>query len=85
MDGDMAATKMVIQMVSSAKEAQNISDKSPWMSGLSSPAESNGWDKRVELGDIFADSKQVHPRLRFEDAECKFILFFQGRSVSRLL
>ena len=42
LEGDMAATKMVIQMVSNAKEAQSIGDKSldEW---FTSPAESNGW------------------------------------------
>ena len=42
LEGDMAATKMVIQMVSNAKDAQNISDKSmdEW---FSSPEENNGW------------------------------------------
>ena len=42
LEGDMAATKMVIQMVSNAKDAQNISDKSmdEW---FASSEENNGW------------------------------------------
>jgi hypothetical protein len=44
MEGDMAATKIVIGMVNSAKEAQSIGDKSmdEW---FNPPLEKNGWEK----------------------------------------
>lgn len=44
LEGDMVATKIVIGMVNSAKEAQNIGDKSmdEW---FSPPSEKNGWEK----------------------------------------
>ena len=44
LDGDMAATKMVVHMVSTAKEAQEINDKSldEW---FTQPTEKNGWTK----------------------------------------
>jgi hypothetical protein len=42
MEGDMVATKIVIQMVGNAKESQQISDKSldEW---YSTPDDVNGW------------------------------------------
>jgi len=44
MEGDMAATKIVIGMVNSAKEAQSIGDKSmdEW---FNPPSEKNGWER----------------------------------------
>jgi len=44
-EGDMAATKIVIQMVSNVKESKEIADKSldEWFA--SSDTESNGWTK----------------------------------------
>ena len=42
-EGDMSATKIVIQMVKSAKDAQQIGDKSmdEW---FDPPSKENGWD-----------------------------------------
>ena len=44
LEGDMVATKIVIGMVNSAKEAQNIGDKSmdEW---FNPPSADNGWEK----------------------------------------
>ena len=44
LEGDMVATKIVIGMVNSAKEAQGIGDKSmdEW---FNPPSEKNGWEK----------------------------------------
>jgi hypothetical protein len=42
-EGDLQATKVVIGMVSTAKEAQGIGDKS--MDEWFSPPEDNGWEK----------------------------------------
>lgn len=42
--GDLSATKVVLQMLSSAKEAQQIGDRSmeEW---FNPPVKANGWDK----------------------------------------
>ena len=45
MEGDMSATKIVIQMVSNAKDAKQIEDKSLEEWFTSSDAENNGWTK----------------------------------------